>query len=100
MSGNAASVVEVPELPSAEPLPVEVLETPPVVELASPELVSPGSDITPGVVVKLVVAAPGPLQAKPTRETATTRERGIMARKCSAKARRRQVMERRATRPR
>ena len=107
MSGNAASVVEVPALPSAETLPgelPEVLEELPLVEVDPPELVSSGRVVTLGVVVKLVVVAPGPLQASPTREAATTRERGTMAPKCSAKARRGQaqwvVMERRAAWPR
>lgn len=103
MSGNAASVVEVLELPSPEPLPVEVLEEPPVVELAPAELVSSGREVTPGVVVKLVVVPPGPLQARPTRDAATTMERVTMAPKYSAKARRGQahgpVVERRAARP-
>jgi hypothetical protein len=103
MSGMAASVVDEPELELPELLPIEVLEDPAVVELAAPELVSSGSDVTLGVVVKLVVVAPGPLQASPTREAATTMERETMAPKCSAKARRGQaqgpVVERRAARP-
>jgi hypothetical protein len=87
MMGEAA--VEEPELASPELLPVEVLEDAAVVELASPELVSSGRDVTLGVVVKLVVA-PGPLQAKTLRE-ATTTERGSMAAKSSAKMRGGQV---------
>jgi len=97
MMGEAA--VEEPELVSPELLPVEVLEAAAVVELASPELVSSGRDVTLGVVVKLVVVAPGPLQAKTLRE-ATTTERGSMAAKSSAKMRggqvRRLVAEHRA----
>lgn len=104
MSTTGESVVEVPELVSPELLPVEVLADPAVVELASPELVSSGSDVTLGAVVKLVVVAPGPLQASPTKEATTMTERETMAPKYSAKARRGQgqgpVVERRAARPR
>jgi hypothetical protein len=84
MSGNMASVVEVPEL-SAEPLPEELpdeLDEPSLVELDPPELDSSGRVVTPGV-VKLVEVAPGPLQA--TRRAARERRTGPTASKCSAK---------------
>jgi hypothetical protein len=83
MSGNMASVVEVPEL-SAESLSDElpVLDEPSLVELEPPELDSSGRVVTPGV-VKLVEVAPGPLQA--TRRAARERRTGPTASKCSAK---------------
>ena len=63
MSGNTALVVDEPELPSAEPLPVEVLEVlevldePSPVEVDSPELMSLGRVVTAGVVKPVEVAS-------------------------------------------
>ena len=61
----AAFVVDEPELPSAEALPVELLEVPdelPAVEVDSPELVSLCTVVTAGV-VNPVDDAPGLLHA-------------------------------------
>lgn len=61
MSGNAVLVVELPELLSTDPPPVELFEVVdelPLVEVDSPELVSAGKVVTPGV-VKLVEDPPG-----------------------------------------
>jgi hypothetical protein len=80
MSGNRASVVDVPAL--SELLPDELpdeLDEPSLVELDPPELDSSGRVVTPGV-VKLVEVAPGPLQA--TARTAT-RERRTEPRRLS-----------------
>ncbi len=74
------SVVDEPELPSAEPLPVvevlEVLDELLLVDEVDPaEPVSSGRVVTP--VVKLVVEAPGLLQANP-REAARARRAASM----------------------
>lgn len=94
MSGNTASVVEVLELASADPLPVElpeVVDEPPLVEVDSPEVVSGGRVVVAGV-VKPDDAASGPPQAaNPAAKTATASRGAAMDAQSSAKPRRDQV---------
>lgn len=81
MSGNAVSVVELPELPSTDPPPVELLEVVdelPLVEVDSPELVSAGKVVTPGV-VKLVEDPPGLLHPTRSPNEVATARRSIRA---------------------
>ena len=95
MSGKtAAPEVEEPELPFAEPLPVELLEVEVLDELlddvlASPELESAGRVATSGV-VKPVVDTPGSLQAA-SATNARARRGGAIAAESSAKLRRGQA---------
>ena len=90
MSGIAAFVVdEEPALPSAEPPPVELLEVLvellPVEELDSPELVSAGRVVTPGV-VKPEDEVPESLHAaNPRSSAARVRRFGAIAAESSAK---------------
>lgn len=86
MSGNGVSVVEVPEFPVVELLPVElseVLVEEPDVEDDSPELV-PAGGVPPDMVNADEVAS-GPLQARPTARIATGMRDRTMTPEFSAK---------------
>jgi hypothetical protein len=88
MSGNVAPVVDdEPELPSAEPLPVELLEVlvelPPV-EVDSPAPVSSGRVVVPGV-AKPVEDPPGLLHPANPSEVTKARRREAIRAKCTAK---------------
>ena len=92
ISGSEVPVVDdEPVLPSALPLDVlEVPDDPSPVEVDSPELVSLGRVVTPGV-VKPVDDWEEPLQASPRRPTATAKRAGSIAAQSSAEPPRSQV---------